>query len=195
MSETQADAPPTMAEIDALLDETGGDLVTPTWTQDRPLLPREAMASLRRHQTDPATLAANARREVVRAAADQLRMQADAFRRCRAALLAGDPAMIPDGNPPGSGFAEARELLTEAAELAVLMREPAARASLAVEHEGLAVAFGAAAERCAAAAEHIDDERLRLHGRDYLRLIEQRLREDAEEAERRKRSLDAEAGQ
>jgi hypothetical protein len=184
-----------MTEVDGLLDETGGDLVTPTWTQDRPLLPREALATLRRNQADPASIEAHSRRETVRAAALQLRMQASAFRACRAALLAGDPSMLPAGNPMGSGFDEVRELLVEAAELAVLLRDPGARASLSAEHEGLAVSFGAAAERCAAAAEHIDDERLRLHGRDYLRLIEQRLREDAEGAERRKRSLDAEAGQ
>lgn len=186
-STAPSDPPPSMAEIDALLDDLGGDQVTATWLLDRPLLPREALATLRRHQADPNTMAANARREIVRAAADQLRLQADAFRCCRAALLAGDASMVHAGNPLGSGYDEVRELLTDAAELGRLLRDPAAPASLAREHEALAEAFGVAAEKCAAIAERLDAVRFTLHARDYLAMVNEHLDQDADETARRKR--------
>jgi hypothetical protein len=193
MSGDALDATPSLAEIDALLDECGGDGVAVRWSLDRPLLPAEAFATLRRHQADPTTMLPHARRETVRAAAVQLRLQHDAFRRCADALSSGDASMIPAGNPMGSGFGEVRALLVDAQELAALLRDDAARSAMKDQHALLAVAFRSAAEKCVAAADHLDHERARLHMRDYLVLLRDRLEADEAEAKRRRRNIGAEA--
>lgn len=178
---------PSPDELDVLLDEVGGDATTLVWALDRPLLPREAEAILQRHQVDPSNTLPGRSRETLHAAERQLRLQARAFAACRSALLAGDAVWIPAGNPMGSGQDEVRELLTDAAELRLLLRQHEAVAALSDEHLALAEAFGAAAERFTATALHLKSERHRIHGLDYQRLLLGWLEHDEQEAARRKR--------
>lgn len=180
-----------MAEIDAMLDAAGGDLVLPRWKPDRPITPAEALACLRKHECDPATVAPDARREVVRACAGQLRLQCRAFIACANALDAGDASMVPIDNPRGSGNAEVRALLFDAAELGPLLPDDAARVALVQRHRCLADQFRAAAALCADAADCLDEARFRLHAPDYIALIRQRLAETAAEADDRRRALAA----
>lgn len=183
-----AAAPPTFDELDAILDEIGGDLVVLQWSQDRPILPREASAILHRHEADPTSTRAGRSRETVLAAERQLRLQASTFSRCRAALLAGDASMVPASNAMGSGYDEIRELLVDAAELRVLLRDPAAIGALAGEHEALAELFGAAGERCLKGALRLQAERHRIHGADIRAVLTGGLEQNLAEAGRRRRS-------
>lgn len=100
--------------------------------------------------------------------------------------------MVPPGNSMGSGYAEARSLLVDHAELASLVDE-AGRSAMKAQHSMLAAAFSVAAARCAAAADHLDRERHRLHGKDYLAVLRDRLTADEVEAARRRRNIAAEA--
>ena len=91
-----ADAPPTLDEVDALLDEVG-DWVALEWAPDRPLFPREAAAILRRHEAVPASTRPGQSRETVLAAEQQLRLQAESFAAAADATPAGgDPAYQDD---------------------------------------------------------------------------------------------------
>ncbi|MBR0671167.1 hypothetical protein [Neoroseomonas soli] len=162
---------------------------------DRPLLPREAEAILRRHEADPASTRPGQSRETLSAAERQLRLQADAFAACAAALRAGDAAAVPAGNPNGSGHAEVRELLVDAAELLPLLTGDATAAGIIErEHEALADAFAAASVRCLGIARHLQGERHRIHAADYRRVLVDGLQEDAGEARRRRGAGKADKG-
>lgn len=190
MSDAQADAPPSLDEIDALLDEVMADTATLAWALDRPLLPREASAILARHAANPAAVQPGRSRETVFAAERQLRAQAASFAACAEALRAGDPALVPAGNPPGSGHDEVRELLIDADELRAMMPENSAEAAaLDEEHRGLADAFERAGTACLARALAIQAERHRIHGADYQRVLVDALKiEEAEASQRAARA-------
>jgi hypothetical protein len=183
---------PTLRELDDLLDGLGGgDDAVVAWRRDHPLTPGWARAMLRRHEADPSTQDLGYRRETVRAASEQLRMQADAFRRCADALVAGDPLRVPAGNPLGSCCAEVRTICEDSAELVALMRDPAAKADVQRENEALASMLRRSADACDRAAEVLDASRMRLHGRAYALLIAKLVDEEA--AARRKRAAEVEA--
>ncbi len=188
-----ADAPPTLDEVDALLDEVG-DWVALEWAPDRPLLPREAAAILRRHEAVPASTRPGQSRETVLAAEQQLRLQAESFAAAADALRAGDASMVPAGNRLGSGQDEVRELLVDAAELLPLLTGDATGAeAIERDHLALADAFAAASIRCIEVARRLQAERHRIHARDYERVLTGALIEGADEAARRKRSAGKEA--
>lgn len=175
--------------IDALLRETMADPMALTWNQDRPLLPSEARATLARHAANPAAVTPGRSRETVAASEDQLRMQAESFAACAAALRAGDPAQVPSANPPGSGHAEVLELLTDAGELRALMVAGSAEAAdLDAAHVVLALEFEAAAQACLSCALDLQRERHRLHGADYQRVLLAALGEEEAEAGRREKN-------
>lgn len=183
-----AEAPPSLDEIDRLLREIAADGAVLSWGEDRPLLPSEARAVMERHRADPSSVAVGRSRETVFASETQLRQQAASFTACAAALRAADPALIPAGNPMGSGHAEVLELLVDAEELrALLVPGSAEAAALDEEHRDLADAFDAAASVCLAQAVTMQGERHRLHHADYQRLLVEALRDEEEERARRRR--------
>lgn len=183
-------SPASLDALDALIVETMADVMSLSWNQDRPLLPREARAILTRHAANPAAVQPGRSRETVHAAERQLRMQAAAFDACAAALRSGDPALVPSDNPPGSGHAEVLELLTDAGELRALLPEGSAeRAALDAEHVALAVEFEVAAQACIACAVHLQAQRFAIHGRDYQAILLAALK--AEEAEAHRRAASA----
>lgn len=191
-----AEASPSLDEIDRLLAETMADVATLGWALDRPLLPREAAAILERHKANPAAVQPGRSRETVHAAERQLRQQAASFAACAAALRAGDPALVPADNPPGSGHDEARELLVDAEELRALLPEGSAeRAALDAEHADLADAFERAATACLVRALELQAERHRIHAKDYQAVLLRALKDEEEErARRRANAAKAEAG-
>lgn len=180
---TKAERPPGMDELDSLLDEVAETRFS--WAADRPLLPREAAAILRKHERDPAAVEVGRSRETIRACEHQLRIQAAAFAKCSAALLAGDAGSVPGGNPMGSAFAEVRELLADAVELRALMRDAGAVAVIQKENETLALLFGEAGQRCLDVALTLQQRRHALHAADYRELLVHGIREQAAETARR----------
>lgn len=173
--------------LDALIVETVADTATLAWALDRPLLPREARATLARHTANPGAVQPGRSRETVFASERQLRAQHASFLACAAALRAGDASMVPAGNPAGSGHAEVLELLVDADELRALMPAGSAEAAdLHAQHVALAVAFEAAADACLSCAVHLQAQRHALHGRDYQRVVLSALGDEEAEIARRK---------
>lgn len=131
------------------------------WDLDRPFTCGEAREMVELHRQDPHTLELTHSQCTLRDAALQMRFQAAAFTRCGEALLADDENLIPEQDAPGSGYKEAREIISLGRRVSTELM--GTRQQMRKEVEALAASYISAASACSEAAAMLDATRAEFH--------------------------------